>query len=139
MRIIILSGTGLVLIAYLSLRPSPILSEIGWLPDWLTHWADRHGELRTGVPFFVLSSYWALEVWWRFHLSASLPALLWLLGVYGLGALLGLTELIQIPMPNRHFSWGDISWGMVGSVLGGWPLLLRHAFRDGSREKAAGV
>jgi hypothetical protein len=127
-RIILLLGTAAGLIAYLSLRTSPVLAEIAWLPDWLTKWADTHGELRTAVPFFVLSFYIGLEAWLAFPKSRSLPALIWLLGAYGLGALLLLVELLQIPMPDRHFTWGDIGFGLLGILSGGLPVFIRGLF-----------
>ncbi|MGB0744363.1 MAG: hypothetical protein ACPGSB_07535, partial [Opitutales bacterium] len=96
------------LIFWLSLRSSPVLSEIAWFPDWLTLWADRNGNLRTALPFFILSFYIGLESCISFSLSRSLPALMWLLGFYGLFALLLLVEFAQLTMPNRYFSWSDI-------------------------------
>ena len=118
---------GCALITYLSLRPSPQLSEISWLPAWLSAWADIHGDLRTAVPFFMLSSYLALESWYGFRASRALPNLLWILGLYGLLGILGLTEFIQIWLPQRTASWADIAWGSAGALAGGWPLLLRSA------------
>src|SRR5688572_29283747 len=45
----------LVAVAYLALRSSPNMQEIGWLPRELTGWADRHGHLRHGAGFALLS------------------------------------------------------------------------------------
>ena len=76
----------------------------------------------------MLSTWLALEACWAFRLSRALPNLMWLLAVYGLLALLGITEFIQIWMPQRHASWGDIGWGCAGILAGGWPLLLRSVW-----------
>lgn len=116
------------LILYLSLRPSPSLREVSWLPGWLGAWADQHGDLRTGVPFFVLSSYFALEAWWTFRSFKYLPYVLWILGASGLLVLLGLAEVIQVWLPQRTASFGDIAWGSVGTIAGGWPLLFRRVW-----------
>lgn len=102
--------------------------EISWLPRWLGHWADRNGELRTAVPFFMLSAYLAIEAWIGFSKSCSLANLAWLLGAFCLIALLTLTEVLQLVLPLRHFDWADIGFGMIGTLLGGFPLLLRALF-----------
>lgn len=131
-RCSLLLAIGCSLIAYCSLRSSPTLAEISWLPEWLGAWADKHGELRTGVPFFIVSSYIALESWYGFRASRALPPLMWALAVYGLLCVLGLTELIQIWLPQRTASWADIAWGSAGALAGGWPLLLRSASASAS-------
>jgi hypothetical protein len=101
------------------------MSELEWLPDWLAGWADRNGDLRTGVPFFVLSCYLGLEACLAFPKSRTLATLMWLLGFYPLLGLLFLVELAQIPLANRHFSWGDISFGSLGILLGAGPVFVR--------------
>jgi hypothetical protein len=124
-RIALLLLGSAALILYLSLRPSPNLEELDWIPRWLSKWGDTHGELRTGVPFFVLSFYIGSEACLAFPKSRSLPALMWLLGFYGLMALLFLAELSQIPMAHRHFTWGDIGFGCLGIILGAAPVFVR--------------
>ena len=115
----------LLTILYLSLRGSPIMREVWWLPEWLSHWADRYGELRTAVPYCAagLLCPWlltrnqarpadrSLPIGHR-HLSLSMWAAAFLL------ALLLLTEGAQLVLPNRVTSLADVGWGTLGIVVG---------------------
>jgi len=106
------------------------MSELSWLPDWLTHWADRYGNLRTGVPFFVLSFYIALECCGQFRLCRALPNLVWLLAAYVLFALVCGLEAIQFFLPQRSSTLADIAWGSAGILLGGIPLLFFRLYQS---------
>ncbi|CAA6696205.1 MULTISPECIES: hypothetical protein [unclassified Lentimonas] len=119
---------GCLLISYLSLRSSPILMEINWIPNWLSQWADANGngERRTSVPFFALSGYLTLEAMFAFKECRALPWMIWALAAYALFGLLCLTEFIQIWLPERTASWADIGWGTLGIAGGALPLVLRE-------------
>ncbi|WPJ97382.1 hypothetical protein SH580_06625 [Coraliomargarita algicola] len=127
LRVALLGLVGFALIAYLSWRPSPDLTDITWLPNWLSTWSNLPGnwDRRTFVPHFLLSSYIAAEMTWSFRHSKSLPFLLWILGVYALGALLIMTECAQVWIPGRFASWSDMRWGGLGILLGGWPIFVK--------------
>jgi hypothetical protein len=115
----------LLAILYLSLRGSPSLREVCWLPEWLSAWADRHGELRTAVPYCAagLLCPWLLirnqaRPTGRSQLigHGRLAPSLW--AAASLFALLLLTEGAQLVLPNRLASLADIAWGTLGIVVG---------------------
>jgi VanZ family protein len=115
----------LCLVLYFSLRPSPALSEIVWLPRWLAVWADRHGDLRTGVPYLGMSLLISLCITLY---DQALPSVLvpssarriaFLVFSCGtLFALLVLTEIVQYWMPQRWARWQDVFWGGTGILVG---------------------
>ena len=109
-------GLLILLTAYLTLRPSPILNELPWLPDWLGHWADANGDLRTAVPFFLLSLLWAVG---GRRLRGRSWARRWVSGFAGIWLLLLVTESLQLLIPSRNFSLLDIAWGTIGFAIGG--------------------
>ncbi len=120
---------------YLVLRPSPSMAEIGWFPGWLSNWADRYGDLRTAVPFFLLSLMWTMVSWARVKRLIA--------GYYGIGALLVLTELCQIFLPERHAGLPDILYGLIGLSAGGLVGLIilskaQAAGHDGSISRDEG-
>lgn len=50
--------------------------------------------------------------WWRPRLSLA--------GLVGLVlALGGAAELLQLAVPGREASWGDMGWNLLGTLLGG--------------------
>jgi len=115
----------LLAILYLSLRGSPSLREVCWLPEWLSAWADRHGELRTAVPYCAagLLCPWLLirnqaRPTGRSQLigHGRLAPSLW--AAASLFALLLLTEGAQLVLPNRLASLADIALGTLGIVVG---------------------
>jgi hypothetical protein len=115
----------LLAILYLSLRGSPSLREVCWLPEWLSAWADRHGELRTAVPYCAagLLCPWLLtrnqaRPTGRSHPigHGRLAPSLW--AAASLFALLLLTEGAQLVLPNRLASLADIALGTLGIVVG---------------------
>jgi hypothetical protein len=115
----------LLAILYLSLRGSPSLREVCWLPGWLSAWADRHGELRTAVPYCAagLLCPWLLTrnqapPTGRSQLigHGRLAPILW--AAASLFVLLLLTEGAQLVLPNRLASLADVAWGTLGIVVG---------------------
>lgn len=119
----VLIAVGLVL--YFSLRSSPALSEITWLPRWLADWADRNGNLRTGVPYLGASflTCWCISLYQqlcpavmisagvRYFMHVVLGASVWFI-------LLVLTEFMQLWMSKRWACWQDVFWGGCGILLG---------------------
>jgi hypothetical protein len=53
---------GVGLATFLSVKSSPSMSGVGWLPHFIIHWADRHGQLcnfpayaMLAIPFLALA------------------------------------------------------------------------------------
>lgn len=120
----------LYVVLYLSLRPSPVLMEVAWLPNWLSEWADRHGDLRTGVPYLGASFLICLCValYDQICPSVMMPASArrithLILSGGGLFFLLVLTEVIQLWLPQRWPRWQDVFWGGSGILVGAILLL----------------
>jgi hypothetical protein len=115
----------LLTILYFSLRSSPSLREVWWLPEWLSAWADRHGELRTAVPYCAagLLCPWLLTRNQARAAGCSHPIrdgrlTLSLWAAVSLFALLLFTEGAQLVLPNRVTSLDDVAWGALGIVVG---------------------
>ncbi len=115
----------LLTILYLSLRSSSSLREVWWLPEWLSAWADRHGELRTAVPYCAagLLCPWLLTRNQARAAGCSHPIrdgrlTLRLWAAVSLIALLLFTEGAQLVLPNRVTSLADVAWGALGIVVG---------------------
>ena len=117
-----LAALGLVALAYLSLRPSAFLTEVGWIPLWLSRWADHHGVLRNTVAFLAFGLF---VFAWVGHRP---------LHVIALAAFAIVIEVAQIWLPRRVFDWSDI-----GASLGGLALawLLVWAARQLGRWRSA--
>lgn len=93
-------------IGFLATRSSPWLSELGWMPDWLGGWADRHGNFRNFPAFTVLAVVLVYTVGLRLGTA--------------LAASLGIAfELIQLGTRGRSFDWADIAWSVAGAGVGG--------------------
>jgi len=114
MTLLGLLATLLVLTVYLSLRSSSHMTELGWMPGWLAQWADRNGDARTAVPYFLLALLWAripveIEGGRRTFLLSGIM-LMWIL--------LAATEGLQYFLPRRTPSWPDMGWGTAGILTG---------------------
>lgn len=103
-----LAGIGLA--AFLSLRSSPAISTVRWIPQWLSHWADAHGRFDNfpayglvSLPFYLISS----------HFGTQLSIFL------ALATFVVLLECVQILIPSRHCDGYDMVWGILG-VLAAW-------------------
>lgn len=101
---------GLVLVTFLSLRASPATSTVRWLPRFITHWADRHGQ------FCNFPAYAGLTVPFVLLARNRRQRLLAAAGLCLLGATL---ETCQRWIPTRFFDWYDILWSCAG-VLATW-------------------
>ena len=102
-------------VLFLSVKSSPAMSEIPWIPASLAGWADRNGDLRTAVPFIPLCLLAVLFLEARLKLKLGLSI--------RLGAAAGLTLLLsaetaQLWLPGRTFSPADLAWGAAGVFAG---------------------
>ena len=108
-------------IFYLSWLPEGHLGPETYLPVWLLDWSNRHFNLRTAIPFTVLSFlieteyYLMLPFYKRTIIS---PFRIWNLGLSIL--LVCLAELGQFFLSHRHPDFKDVMFGVLGSVLGSW-------------------
>lgn len=113
------------LVAYFALRASPHLSEIGWLPEVVANWADRHGVLRN-LPAFGLLYLVGLVAFgsgyaWR---------------VCGLVCLIAVVlEAGQLMLPARTFDRDDILFSWAGVLVVHLPLCLIRHLRSSSADK----
>jgi glycopeptide antibiotics resistance protein len=105
-----LAGIGMV--SFLSLRPTPAISTLRWMPKFIANWADRHGQfdnfpayMAMGVPFFMIISGFRRQMWTIAILSAFIVSL----------------ELTQLAIPTRHCDVADMFWGSMG-VAAAWAV-----------------
>ncbi len=106
--------TAVGVLAYFALRSSPNLSEIGWLPETVTHWADRHGVLRNlpafGLLYLVgLVTFGIGRAWWVCGLVCLVAVVL---------------ESGQLLIASRTFDWDDIFFSWAGVLIVHLPLCL---------------
>ncbi|MBK1882848.1 VanZ family protein [Luteolibacter pohnpeiensis] len=112
LSIAIAIALGLVVL-YFSWIPDPAMGKIHWMPRAIGHWADRHGRLRTGVPFLPLGILLGL------YLTRKRAILKWWLLVWlGLTSFVSAAEVGQLFIPRRVFDLRDIFWGSMGSAVG---------------------
>lgn len=105
-----LAGIGLVV--FLSLRSSPALTTVKWMPRTIANWADRHGRFcnfpaygLVALPFFFIATTTRQKAW-TFALLALLIASL---------------EICQLAIPARYCDIWDIVWGCAG-LLTAWVI-----------------
>ena len=100
------------LVCFFSWLPSPNLRDTGLFPGKLGEWVDNHYNSRTAIPFVLLG--FGLRVFFkdkRFLNSLIVISSFSLLLVI-------VVETGQLWLPDRHFDFEDIAWGLLGSVLG---------------------
>jgi hypothetical protein len=103
-----LLGVGVV--TFLSLRSSPEITTVKWVPKIIANWADRHGR------FCNFPAYGALAV--PFLLIAStLRRQAWIIAL--LAVLIAALEISQLAIPTRVCDVWDIAWGWAG-LLAAW-------------------
>lgn len=105
-------AVGVALAIYLSVRPSPALTTVWWLPHFISRWADHHGVLRNfpayallAIPFLMMTP----GVLQRACVVASLAVFA------------ALMEIIQIYIPTRFADERDILWSWIG-LLAAWAI-----------------
>ena len=99
-------------IFYYSWIPNPVLSENKVLPSVIFKWADTYFNLRTAVPFFLLSLL-------SFPILSLKNPFFALKTNFSVSLLLVLSaEIGQLFVPNRHFDIKDIIYGLLGSYVG---------------------
>ena len=116
---------GLGLVAFLSLRSSPALATVHWMPGTIARWADGHGRICNfpaygllAVPFLLIAS--------SLRRQTTVVILLALL--------IAAFELIQLDLPRRTCDPGDIACGWAG-LLADWAgCVLRRKFTIGMRK-----
>ncbi|MEX0331316.1 MAG: hypothetical protein AB3N64_07845 [Puniceicoccaceae bacterium] len=103
----------------MSIRSSSRMSEIIWIPDWLGQWADQNPDLRTSVPFFLLSVICPVAVGAGKQQSTAGLNARWLIASYAFIAVLLVTsECSQYFIHTRFLSVNDILWGFCGLAAG---------------------
>ena len=115
MRVLFIIGvaTGILLVFLLSWLPSPDIGDALPFPAWLRKWTNDNMNLRTAVPFLFLG--WIAELFLS-KKKAGNAARLWTLVL--LVSIVSIAEIGQLWLPKRHFDWGDIGYGIAGSLLG---------------------
>jgi len=101
-------GVGLAI--FLSVKSSPNMSAVGWLPHFIIRWADSHGRLCNFPAYAMLAIPFLAIAPGRLH-RAGATVLLAIL-VAGL-------EIIQLWIPTRYSDKWDVFWGWSG-LLTSW-------------------
>ena len=115
------------LCVYASLRDSPYLVELPFMPKGVGRWLDVHENTRHLWGYAVLT----LLTGWAF-LGGRTPVA-WRNLVLSLSGLAILLEALQIFLPHRRADVWDVVWSLLGAAFGG---LLGAAFArmTGERE-----
>lgn len=98
---------------YLSWIPNPEIRNVGWIPGWVSEWADRRVIMRTGVGMFPLG--FLAGVW--IGVNRYDVYVFMMTGVALVGVVL-LMELGQIFLPQRVFDLRDVFLGGMGGAGG---------------------
>ncbi|WP_109676924.1 hypothetical protein [Dyadobacter jejuensis] len=109
----------MIFVLIFSWLPNPDIGLLPIFPHWLGEWTNKNKNLRTAVPFVFLG-----------FIGPFLPLFsnksIWtraMLVLVSLLFLVSMAEVGQLLLPRRHFDWGDIGWGMAGTLLGMLPAL----------------
>jgi hypothetical protein len=103
---------GLGLAIFLSVKSSPCMSAVRWLPHFITAWADRHGRLCNFPAFAMLA----------IPFLAFAPGLLNRACVTAsLAIFVAALEIFQIWIPTRSADEWDVFWGWSG-LLTSWAV-----------------
>lgn len=99
-------GIGLLGCAgFCALRASPNMTEIVWLPRWLSVWADNYGVLRNVVAFAVVGVAVMAVAGTGHRITVTLA-------VFATGL-----EVAQLWIPERWFDWKDIVASLAGLAI----------------------
>lgn len=102
-----------VVIGYCSLRGSPYLAELPFMPAWLGDWLDSHQDVRH------LAGYAGLTFVTMLMFRLGRPARHRAVVLVGVAMVAAVLEAAQLFLPNRHADWLDAAWSWVGVVVGG--------------------
>ncbi len=105
-----LLGAGLLICLFLAWRPSPFMSEVGFIPHGVGVWADANPNLRTIIPFIVLGMLGALLTGARLRRLGAL--------ILGLAIFSALLEAGQAFIPGRNPQLADVAFGIGGALIG---------------------
>jgi hypothetical protein len=112
---------GVGLAVFLSVRSSPAMMTVDWLPKFVANWLDHYGRFRN-FPAFAMLAIPFLIITPKFLQRACIIALL--------AILIDSLELIQVWIPTRFADLGDIFWGWTG-LLAAWGIFeVRHKIRQ---------
>ncbi len=106
-------------IFYLSWLPNGDLGKETHFPLWLLDWSNTYFNLRTAIPFMALSFllqawYWRTSSSWRRKIK--LP--FWLINCCIGTVIVCIAEGGQFFIRNRHPDIMDVTFGILGSILG---------------------
>ena len=118
------------LLIFCSLRESPHLSELQWMPTSLGQWIDSHGVGRNVVAFGLVAL--ALSAGRR----STRQIFAWCLGLAVLAATL---EVAQLWLPRRVFDWKDIAAGWAGIAVAGSIVYWSRSLVRGSDREDGGM
>lgn len=107
-----LLGAGLIF--YFSWLPSPDIGTQPYFPKFIGNWIDSHGNLRTAVPFLFMAILGEMFI----HTQKKSKGRLRIAFLLAQIVILFIAEIGQLYLPKRHFDWGDIGWGIMGSIAG---------------------
>jgi VanZ family protein len=95
-------------LVYLSLRASPRIAEVSWMPRELGRWADHYGVARNAVAFGVFGLVVAVFCrGWRRRSVALLDVV----------AFAAFAEVVQIWIPSRSSDLKDVGAAFVGVAI----------------------
>lgn len=121
------AGTS-TLVIVLSWVPDSRMGRLPLVPKWLGTWLDQGGEmatLRTGLAMAVAAGL--------IHLAS--PAGTRRRSAAVAAAILLLAEAGQLFLRSRQASAGDLTWGLVGVVVGVWCAARFLGSREGRGER----
>lgn len=101
---------GIGLVTFLSLRSSPAISTVNWIPKPIAQWADRNGRLDNFPAYGLLAVPFLL-------MATTLRRQMWIVGLLAL--LIVVLEVAQLELPMRHCDLMDIAFGWAG-LLAAW-------------------
>jgi len=104
---------GCIGVLYFSWLPDPNIGSKSYFPPAVGVWVNENWNLRTAVPFVLIAAIAELGL-----IKGNASGLKRLMVGAGLFLLLILAEVGQLFIANRHFDWGDILWGMIGTISG---------------------
>ena len=112
--------TGVGLAVYLSVKSSPRMTAVDWLPQWITRWADQHGRFRNFPAFGLVALPFLLPMPSR---ASRIKVAI------SLALLIATLELIQNWIPARSPDLWDVFWAWLGLLASLMLVELVHRVR----------